>query len=157
MEKDPRPSSESKWLCHSSNTRRKTAMEVKVAHLDQVRFSIQARSHTVICDQPPENGGQDSGMTPPELLLASLGSCAAFYAAQYLKSRNLAQSGVEVTVTAEKLKPPARLGNFRIHVVSPVALSEEQTLGLMRSVNHCLIHNTLLSPSEIAIELTTRQ
>ena len=25
-----------------------------------------------------ENGGDDSGMTPPELLLASLGSCAAF-------------------------------------------------------------------------------
>jgi uncharacterized OsmC-like protein len=131
-------------------------MEVKVAHLDQVRFSIQARSHTVICDQPPENGGQDSGMTPPELLLASLGSCAAFYAVQYLKSRKLAQSGVEVTVTAEKLKQPARLGNFRVHVVSPVALTEEHTQGLMRSVHHCLIHNTLLSPSEIAIELSTR-
>jgi len=58
-------------------------------------------------------------MTPPELLLASLGSCAAFYAVQYLKTRNLAETGVEVTVTAEKLKQPARVGNFRIHVVCP--------------------------------------
>jgi len=131
-------------------------MEVKVVHLEQVKFSITARSHTVICDQPPENGGEDSGMTPPELLLASLGSCAAFYAVQYLKSRNLAQSGVEVTVTAEKLKQPARLGNFRIQVVSPVALTEEHTQGLMRSVHHCLIHNTLLSPPEIAIDLTAK-
>ncbi|MGO9305643.1 MAG: OsmC family protein [Candidatus Korobacteraceae bacterium] len=131
-------------------------MEVKVAHLDQVKLSITARSHTIICDQPPENGGEDSGMTPPELLLASLGSCAAFYAVQYLKTRNLAQSGVEVSVTAEKLKQPARLGNFRIHVVSPVALTEEHREGLMRSVHHCLIHNTLLSPPEIAIELTTK-
>jgi uncharacterized OsmC-like protein len=137
-------------------------MEVKITHLDQVKFNIQARSHAIVCDQPAENGGEDSGMTPPELLLASLGSCAAFYAVQYLKTRNLmesdvAQSGVEVTVTAEKLKQPARLGNFRIQVVSPVSLTEEQTEGLMRSVHHCLIHNTLLSPSEIAIELATRE
>jgi uncharacterized OsmC-like protein len=120
-----------------------------------VQFSIQARSHTIVCDQPADNGGQDTGMTPPEFLLASLGSCAAFYAVQYLKTRNIAQSGVEVSVTAEKLKQPARLGNFRIHVVCPVALTEEQTEGLMRSVHHCLVHNTLLTPPEIKIELTT--
>ncbi len=110
-------------------------MEVKITHVDHVKFAIQSRSHTIVCDQPAENGGEDSGMTPPELLLASLGSCAAFYAVQYLKTRNLAQSGVEVSITAEKLKQPARLGNFRIHVVSPVSLTEEQTEGLMRSVH----------------------
>jgi uncharacterized OsmC-like protein len=132
-------------------------MEVKITHLDRVKFAIQSRSHTILCDQPAENAGEDSGMTPPELLLASLGSCAAFYAAQYLKTRSLADTGVEVTVTAEKLKQRARVGNFRVHVVCPVSLTEEQTEGLMRSVHHCLIHNTLLTPPEIAIELTTRE
>src|SRR5664280_872992 len=125
-------------------------MEVKITHLDQVKFSSQSRSHTILCDQPAENGGQDSGMTPPELMLASLGSCAAFYAAQYLKTRHLAETGVEVSVTAEKLKQPARLGAFRINVSCPVQLTEEQQQGLTNSVHHCLIHNTLLSPPEIA-------
>jgi len=134
-----------------------TPMEVKITHLDQVKFIIQSRSHSIVCDQPADNGGEDSGMTPPELLLASLGSCAAFYAAQYLKTRNLAQAGVEVSVTAEKLKQPARLGNFHIHVVSPVSLTENQQAALIRSVNQCLIHNTLLTPPEIAIELTTQE
>jgi uncharacterized OsmC-like protein len=128
-------------------------MEVKVKHLDQVKFTIQARSHSIVCDQPVENGGEDAGMTPPEFLLASLGSCAAFYAVQYLRTRNLAQRGVEVTVTAEKLKVPARLGNFRVHVVSPVSLTKEQTDGLMRSVHACLVHNTLLNPPQIEVEL----
>jgi uncharacterized OsmC-like protein len=132
-------------------------MEVKITHLDQVKFAIHSRAHSIICDQPAENGGEDSGMTPPELLLASLGSCAAFYAVQYLNTRNLAETGVEVTVTAEKLKQPARVGNFRVHVVCPVSLTEEQTEGLMRSVHHCLVHNTLLTPPEIAIELTTKE
>jgi uncharacterized OsmC-like protein len=129
-------------------------MQVTIKHLEQVKFSIQSRSHTILCDQPSENGGEDTGMTPPELLLASLGSCAAFYAAQYLKTRNLAQTGVEVTVDAEKLMQPARVGNFHIHVFCPCPLTEDQTTGLMRSVHQCLVHNTLLSPPQINIELT---
>ena len=59
-------------------------------------------------------------------------------------------------MTSEKLNLHARLGNFRIHVSCPVPLTEEHTDGLMRSVKHCLVHNTLLSPPEIAIELTTK-
>jgi uncharacterized OsmC-like protein len=128
-------------------------MEVTVSQVDGVRFTIQARTHSVVCDQPRENGGRDTGMTPPEFLLASLGSCAAFYAAEYLKTRGLAESGVEVTVNAAKLSQPARLGEFRVLVKCPAALSDEQTQGLMRSVRHCLVHNTLLTAPAIRIEL----
>jgi putative redox protein len=128
-------------------------MQVKIEQLENVKFAIHACHHTVICDQPADNGGSDEGMTPPELMLASLGSCAAFYAVQYLKTRNLATAGVEVTVDAEKLKSPARLGNFRIDVHCPVSLTEEQQQGLVRSVHCCLIHNTLMSVPEISIEL----
>lgn len=129
-------------------------MEVKVSHLDGVRFEIESRSHKILCDQPVDNGGEDSAMTPPELMLASLGSCAAFYAVQYLKTRNLLEAGVAVSVTAEKLRAPARLDNFNIHVECPVALDEEHTEGLMRSVRHCLIHNTLLAAPKVKIELS---
>jgi len=128
-------------------------MEVKVTHLNQVKFAIQSRDHTVLCDQPVDNGGEDAAMTPPELMLASLGSCAAFYAVQYLKTRSLSLEGIEVTVTAEKLKQPARLGEFRIHLAYPAPLTEEHKAGMVRSVHHCLIHNTLLSPPQIEIDL----
>lgn len=128
-------------------------MEVHIAQVEGVRFSVQARTHQITCDQPQENGGTDAGMTPPEFLLASLGACAAFYAAEYLRTRNLANSGLTVSVAAEKLKGPARLGNFRISVNSPIVLTDDQREGLMRSVEHCLIKNTLLSPAQIAVAL----
>jgi uncharacterized OsmC-like protein len=131
-----------------------SAMQVTIKHLERVKFAIQARSHTIFCDQPIENEGDDTGMTPPELMLASLGSCAAFYAVQYLKARNLAETGVEVSVTADKLMQPPRLGNFKVNVVCPISLTEDQNAGMMRAVHRCLIHNTLLSPPEIVIELT---
>jgi putative redox protein len=128
-------------------------MEIKVSHLGNVQFKIQARSHSILCDQPAENNGDDTGMTPPELLLAALGSCAAYYAVEYLKTRKLADSGVEVSVTADKVKPPARLDNFHIRIACPVALTEDQIAGLTRSVKHCLVHNTLLNTPSIDIQL----
>ena len=128
-------------------------MEVKISHLERSKFTIEARGHSILCDQPLDNNGDDVGMTPPEFLLGSLGSCAAYYAMQYLLARKLAETGVEVTVTAEKLKQPARLGNFKVNVHVPVALTEEQTQGLMRSVHLCLVHNTLTSMPSIDINL----
>ena len=128
-------------------------MQIKVEQVENLKFAIRARRHSLICDQPADNGGSDQGMTPPELMLASLGSCALFYVVEYLKARKLSAEGLDVTVDAEKLKSPARLGNFKIDVHCPIFLSDEQQLGLVRSVHSCLIHNTLLSVPDIAIEL----
>jgi uncharacterized OsmC-like protein len=129
-------------------------MEVLVNHLGAVQFDVQARKHTIICDQPAENAGHDEGMTPPELFLASLGTCAGFYAAYYLKKHKLATEGTQVRVTADKVTNPARLDNFRIEVAAPVELSEEQRRGVEDAVHHCLIHNTLLQPPKMSLTVT---
>src|SRR5579872_7538130 len=100
-------------------------MEVFVEHLGDMQFEIKSRQHTILSDQPPENGGHDEGMTPPELFLASLGSCAGFYAAQYLRKHKLATEGTRVRVTAEKLKDPARIDNFHIEIETTAVLTEQ--------------------------------
>jgi putative redox protein len=128
-------------------------MEVNVKLMDDVKFEIGARNHTVVSDQPQQNGGHDEGMTPPELFLAALGSCAAFYASAYLRKKGLPREGVEVRVTAEKAGPPARLDSFKIEVQIPLPLSDADRTGVDQAVHHCLIHNTLLHPPAIKIEL----
>jgi uncharacterized OsmC-like protein len=126
-------------------------MEVHVEHLGGVQFEASARQHIIPVDQPLENGGYDEGMTPPELFLASLGACAAFYAAQYLRKNKIATEGTRVSVTAEKLKDPARIDNFIIAIKAPSELTAQQRSGVEAAVHSCLIHNTLLYPPSIAI------
>jgi uncharacterized OsmC-like protein len=126
-------------------------MEVHVEHLGGVQFEARARQHIIPVDQPLENGGYDEGMTPPELFLASLGACAAFYAAQYLRKNKIATEGTRVSVTAEKLKDPARIDNFIISIKAPSELTAQQRSGVEAAVHSCLIHNTLLYPPSIAI------
>ena len=129
-------------------------MEVTVEHLGSVQFEIRARNRSIISDQAVNDGGFDEGMTPPELLLASLGSCAGYYAAQYLRKNKLASAGTRVRVTCEKVKDPlARMTNFVIEVDAPVDLSEAQQKGVEEAVEHCLVHNTLLHTPKIALKV----
>jgi putative redox protein len=129
-------------------------MEITIQHLGEVRFEATARGHRVVCDQPFDNGGSDNGMTPPEYLLVSLGTCAGFYAAQYMKTRSLAHRGLEVKVSAEKAAQPARLGQFRIDVIVP-GLDPQHQAGVLRAVKACLIHNTLLHAPAIETVVST--
>jgi len=129
-------------------------MEVTIQHLGDVKFEASARGHRVICDQPAGNGGSDAGMTPPEYLLVSLGTCAGFYAVQYLKARSLAHGDLEVKVSAEKAALPARLGQFRIEVIVP-GLDAQHQAGVLRAVKACLIHNTLIHAPAIETVVTT--
>lgn len=128
-------------------------MEVSIEHLGDLQFEIKARSHTIDCDQPIENGGYDEGMTPPELFLASLGSCAAYYAADYLRRQNLATEGTRVRVTAEKANNPPRLADFHIEVDLPLEVSEQHRAGVEDAIDRCLIHNTLRHPPQISVEI----
>ncbi len=131
-------------------------MQVNIRHLGEVKFEACARGHRVICDQPASNGGADQGMTPPEFLLASLGACAGFYAAQYLKTRSLECEGLQVEVTAGKATQPARMEGFRIVVTLPCRLEPQHEAGIQRAVRACLIHNTLLHAPAIETEVVTR-
>jgi putative redox protein len=129
-------------------------MEVTVEHLGSVQFEIRTRNHSIISDQAVNDGGFDEGMTPPELLLASLGSCAGYYAAQYLRKNKLATEGTRVRVTCDKVKDPlARMTNFVIEVDASVELSEAERKGVEEAVEHCLVHNTLLHPPKMELKV----
>ena len=125
-------------------------MEVTAKFLHGSKFEVQARTHRVICDQPADNGGSDSGMTPPEFLLTSLASCAAYYAAQYLKARHLPAEDLQVRVSAEKAQQPARLDRFKIEVETH-GLDQRHQEGILRAAKACLIHNTLLGQPSIEV------
>jgi len=67
---------------------------------------------------------------------------------------SLPSQGLRVHVEAEKATGPARLGAFRIRVDVPSVDSTHHD-SLLRTVKHCLIHNTLLNPANIDVKVET--
>jgi uncharacterized OsmC-like protein len=128
-------------------------MELTVTYLGGVQFEAEARGHKIYSDQPASNHGFDEGMTPPELLLASVGTCAGYYAAEYLNRMRLPASAQRIRVSAEKATNPARLSKFVIVVETPGVDDPEHIEGVKKAVGKCLVKNTLAMPPEIVVEV----
>jgi uncharacterized OsmC-like protein len=130
-------------------------MEMTVNYLGDVQFEAEARGHKIICDQPLDNGGADEGMTPPEFLLASLATCAGFYAVQYLKARKLPSDGLTIHISAGKAAQPARMDQFQLIINAPGIKEEKDLEGIRRSAEKCLVKNTLMIPPSISLQVTS--
>lgn len=129
-------------------------MEITLHHAGGVRFTAEARQHKILFDQPAEDGATDQGMTPAELLLASLGGCIGQYVTQYLKLRGFSADGLRVRVQAQPGQRPLRLRDFQVEVVVP-ALNERQLRALEKSFPAGLVQNTIAFENTLAITTTS--
>ncbi len=106
------------------------------------RHEIQVRDHTLTSDEDEQNGGDDAGPSPLELLAASLASCSAVTMEMYAQRKGWDIGEVAVDVNYE----PAQRGSptkFTIEVQLPKELPEEHRTRLMQIVAKCPVHRTL--------------
>jgi len=127
-------------------------MEMNITYNSGTRFDAQTRAHTIIVDQPKEGGGQDQGPTPPELFVASLGSCIGIYALWFCQKRKIPFEGMKININWSKsTTPPARVDLIEANIVLPKGCPEEHKTHLIASVEKCLVHNSIIQAPEIKI------
>jgi putative redox protein len=131
-----------------------TTGQLEVSYLGGESYAVVTRGHTLLTDQPTTAGGADTALTPTELLVASLSSCAAFYAGRYLARHGLNRDGLHVTATfTTATNRPARIGEVRLTIQVPEGIPAHRQAALLAVASHCTVHNTLRHPPDIAIEL----
>lgn len=116
-------------------------MEVPAEHLGNSKFDVIARGHRLICDQPRENGGNDSGMSPQSFYSRRWPRVPRTTPLQYLKVRSLTAQRLEVKVTPEKAQS---FGGW-LHFGSRSAPGLDAQQGA--TVESSLIRNSLLNQS----------
>jgi len=127
---------------------------VRVSYLGGESYAVTARGHVVLTDQPTAAGGEDTAMTPTELLVASLSSCVAFYTGRYLARHGLNRVGLQVTAEFTMATDrPARVGRVRLGIQPPDRVPPGRQTALLAVASHCTVHNTLGHAPDIAIEL----
>lgn len=127
---------------------------MRVGHLGGDRFVIQIGGHTITVDQPVRNGGEGTGPTPTELLVASLASCVAFYARRYLARHGLNTDGLAVTAAYELAERPARVASMNLTLTVPTDTPQARLKPLLAVASHCTVHNTLTEPPEISMTVS---
>ena len=111
--------------------------------------NIEVAGHRIRSDEEVEKGGEDTGATPHELLLAALGSCTAMTLKAYARRKGWPLADVKVTLNAVKGE-----GGYIIsrQVAIHGALDAEQRQRLLEIADKCPVHRTLMG--EIIINTT---
>ena len=71
-------------------------------------FESKLGNHSLIIDVPASMGGSDRAPTPPEIFVASLGSCVAAFVASYCEKTGIDATDLSVDVTFDKVENPTR-------------------------------------------------
>ncbi|TML36278.1 MAG: OsmC family protein [Actinobacteria bacterium] len=109
---------------------------------ERFQHDVEIREHHLHADEPEDNGGEDTGPSPQELLAGSLASCTAITIEMYARRKGWNIGDVTVDVNYE----PAQRGSptrFEMAVRLPKELPEEQRERLMQIAAKCPVHRTL--------------
>jgi len=126
---------------------------IKVSKAPQGKLQqlVEVGRNSFIADEPPDNGGDDAGPAPHDLLDAALGSCTALTVTLVARRKGYALSDVRVEVGHEKSADGAHQMHRRIELVGE--LTEDQRQYLLGIANKCPVHRTLSGRIEIDTQL----
>lgn len=118
---------------------------------------LVAGGHRLVGDEPRTDGGTDTGPTPHQLLLASLGACVAMTLRLYADRKGWPLEAASVALRhsrewrASDVKDGERTRIERIEceVALEGPLSDEQRERLLEIAQRCPVHRTLEGPLDI--------
>jgi putative redox protein len=123
---------------------------------------ITVGRHALVADEPVAAGGTDTGPTPYDLLLASLGACTSMTVSLYARRKQWPLEAVNVRLRHAKIHAAdceeceTRTGlidRIERDVEFRGELSEEQRARLLDIAGKCPVHRTLSSEIRIRTRL----
>ena len=113
----------------------------------------------IIADEPTDDGGNDLGPTPYELLTAALGACTAMTLQLYARRKKIPLHEVAVEVEHERIHAAdcedcqdgkeGKIEVLRRRIVLRGPLSDAQRDELLGIASRCPVHKTLAAAPEV--------
>ena len=128
-------------LLHRSSSETRS-MRAVARQRENYTHDVKAGDHSITVDEPEDQGGDDLGPSPQELLAAALASCTAVTMEMYARRKGWDTSGlaVDCRYTPAERGCPTR---FELVMKMPAHLSEEQVERLQVIAAKCPVHRTL--------------
>jgi putative redox protein len=123
---------------------------------------ITVGRHGLLADEPVAAGGTDTGPTPYDLLLASLGACTSMTVSLYARRKQWPLEAVTVRLRHSKIHAAdceecetrtGLLDRIERDVELHGELGDEQRARLLDIASKCPVHRTLTSEIEIRTRL----
>lgn len=107
---------------------------------------------TIRTDQPVAAGGAGSAPSPFDLFLASIATCAGFYALRFCQERGLPTEGLGVTMDWERSPETKLISKIRISLKLPEGFPERYRSAILRATDQCAVKKHLVAAPAIEVE-----
>jgi ribosomal protein S12 methylthiotransferase accessory factor len=116
-----------------------------------VQVNALYKDFEIKTDQPERNGGDNTAPAPFDLFLASLGTCAGFFALRFCQQRELSTAGMNLKLTSERNMESKKLETVKISLQLPDDFPEKYRKAIIRATDQCAVKKALLDPPEIEL------
>lgn len=124
---------------------------MKITFPGGVQVNAQFNGFEVASDQPEKNGGENTAPSPFDFFLASLGTCAGFFALRFCQQRELSTEGLSLQLTTERNAETKRLDRVEITMQLPNNFPEKYRSAIIRATDQCAVKKALLDPPEVEL------
>ncbi len=124
-------------------------VSVRAVWASGYRCTVSARQHRIPVDEPTWARGTDTGSTPTELFLASLGSCFALAIGHVASKHGIEIGCIDIEVTGTYDGPSFRALTLDVRVETPEEDRVDDLLERARKV--CYVSNTLAHPPPVVV------
>jgi ribosomal protein S12 methylthiotransferase accessory factor len=129
-------------------------MELNIRFPGGLAVEADLDGHTVRTDQPEAAGGGGAAPSPFDLFLASIGTCAGYYALRFCQARGLPTDDLTLKLTAEKDPAVKRVTRVAIEIELPPEFPSHYREAIVRATDMCSVKKHLVDPPQI--EVTAR-
>jgi len=135
---------------------------VKVKWIDGMRFvATDSMGHSIVMDASKQVGGEGSGFSPLQLLLAALGGCTGIDVVDIMRKQRQRVEGLEIVVSGERVEEPPRVYS-KIHVEYRVKGEDVKEKAVKRAIQlseekYCSVGAMLKARAEISSSHSVQQ
>ena len=127
------------------------ARGVEIRFPGGLRVDAEEGGFRIPTDQPAGKGGDGTAPSPFHLFLASIGTCAGFYALQFCRQRSLTTEGLALSLDARRDAAGRHVSTVVLHLTLPAGFPERYRGAIVRAMEQCSVKRHLADPPEIAI------
>jgi putative redox protein len=128
-------------------------MSLNVSFPGGVAVDVEYKGRIIHTDQPREYGGGGTAPAPFDLFLASIATCAGFYALRFCQERSLSTDGLGLTMGTELDPATRKIGTIRLDLQLPAGFPEKYRPAIVRAIDQCAVKRHMIEPPRF--ELTT--
>jgi len=127
-------------------------MALEITFPGGVAVNARQNGFTIQTDQPEKNGGSNSAPSPFDLFLASIGTCAGFFALRFCQERKIDTSDLRVTLDAPRDPETKRVGTLSLRIHLPPGFPDKYRAAILRTVDQCSVKKHILEPPQFDVQ-----